>query len=61
MAAKIKTMLMPKIHLSCATLQASERTPAPTTAVIICAPAVHKVPASHTRPICKYIMPKCLN
>ena len=36
---------MPMIHPNCAIAQAKDNTPAPTTAVIICALAVHTVPA----------------
>lgn len=36
---------MPTIHPSCAIAQARERTPEPIIAVIICALAVHLVPA----------------
>lgn len=49
MTEKVKRMPMPAIHPSWAMPQASERTPEPIIAVIICALAVHTIPAfSHT-------------
>jgi hypothetical protein len=48
MTEKVKRMPMPAIHPSWAMPQASERTPEPIIAVIICALAVHTIPAFHT-------------
>ena len=49
MNEKIKRVPMPAIHPSCAIAQACERTPEPIMAVIMCALAVHSVPAFHDR------------
>lgn len=45
MPENIKRVEIPPIHPSCAVAHASERTPEPMIAVIICALAVHTVPA----------------
>ena len=47
MAANIIKVVMPMIHPNFAIHHANDNTPAPITAVIICARAVHTVPACH--------------
>lgn len=45
MAEKLRRVNTPGIHPNCAILQANDSTPDPTIVVIICALAVHTVPA----------------
>lgn len=47
MLANVKRVATPIAHPSCAKLHASESTPAPITAVIMRALAVHKVPSAY--------------